>query len=440
MRAAAFLMAGVAAFEPYEKEWAEFQAVQGTRNGDIPEAFKRNVDVAKEHNAKLSTFQLSHTGPFADITLAEYTKVLGFKGSSPGGGIPILGSHAHSDGAMVDSVDWSELGAVTPIKDQGGCGSCWAFSSTGSLEGQWQIKTGTLVSLSEQQLLDCSLMNFACQGGKMDAAFAYYEQASVATEDSYPYVPRGCCRGDDSFEIAIAKGQVTGYMKVPGEDNILDAVTNQGPISVAIDATAESFHLYQGGIITGPCGTALDHAVLIVGFGTDAGVDYWKVKNSWGVSWGEDGYVRMQRGVDICGIATDAGYPVISTAPVPPSPPPAPPPSPSPAPPGRHHYGTAPCLPDEHLADYGTSSACVSLCDTPGACDSNCPTPETGTSTPICVVENKSGGLQKPICALACVDDHGMFLDCPEGTECSNLWGMPFICVESKAEKYAVVL
>merc|ERR1711862_344624 len=109
---------------------------------------------------------------------------------------------------------------------------------------------------------------------------------------------------------------------------------------------------------------------------------------------------------------------------------------PSPAPPGRIHYGTAPCLPDEHQANYGPAgTACVSLCDLPGACDANCPAPETGTSKPICLIEQKSGGVGQPICALSCVDEHSMFLDCPEGTECQNVFGMPFLCVEVKHDK-----
>jgi cathepsin L len=218
----------------------------------------------------------------------------------------------------MDSLDWRTKGAVTPIKDQGQCGSCWSFSATGSIEGAVFLKTSQLISLSEQQLMDCSVPegDQSCEGGLMDDAFQFVlDNKGICAEADYPYVAKDeACK-----KTCKTVSTITSFVDVPTDptnpknETALMAAVMIGPVSIAIEADQPVFQLYTGGVITSTaCGTNLDHGVLIVGFGTDAStnVDYWLVKNSWGNKWGESGYVRLARNQNECGLNSMSSYPI----------------------------------------------------------------------------------------------------------------------------------
>ncbi|KAL1131622.1 hypothetical protein AAG570_011236 [Ranatra chinensis] len=276
-----------------------------------------NKKMIEEHNAKYQkglvtyTMKMNHLGDLMNHEVISMYN--GFRRDNT----PVNGAKYVSSGkSLPASVDWRTKGAVTPIKDQGQCGSCWAFSAVGSLEGQHFLKTGKLVSLSEQNLVDCSgsYGNEGCNGGLMDQAFQYVKaNGGLDTESSYSYTASdGRCK----YNPANAGATCTGNVDINSgdENSLMDAVANVGPISVAIDAGHNSFQFYSTGVYSEPecSSTFLDHGVLAVGYGTENGQDYWLVKNSWGTVWGESGYIKMTRNKsNQCGIATTASYPTV---------------------------------------------------------------------------------------------------------------------------------
>jgi len=308
-----------------DSEWQAYKSYHTKKYSSSEESLRRliweeNLKRVALHNLEAAMGKHTYTlamNEFADLSGEEFAKI-------------ILGScvipKRNSTGAATflkspfiqvpTSVDWRDKNLVTPIKDQKQCGSCWAFSTTGSLEGQHSKKTGKLVSLSEQQLVDCSgkFGNFGCMGGLMDNAFRYIKaNGGIDTEASYPYEARdGHCR----FKPADIGATVAGYTDVPEGDEaaLTQAIAAVGPISVAIDASHFSFQLYHTGVYYEKrcSSTRLDHGVLAVGYGTEDGQDFYWVKNSWGVSWGQKGYIKMARGrQNNCGIATQASYPLV---------------------------------------------------------------------------------------------------------------------------------
>ncbi|XP_037079572.1 procathepsin L-like [Pollicipes pollicipes] len=281
------------------------------------EAYADNRAFVAKHMAEceqgLHTFTVG-INQFADLNIDEFNAL--YKGLQPGNVTIPERLHQYSGRVQADTLDWRQYGVVTEVKDQGACGSCWAFSATGSLEGAWALAGRQLISLSEQQLVDCShlYLNLGCKGGRMDSAFRYiHDKGGIMSEMSYPYTATdGSCRANPSCFVAQVRGH-TG-VKISSESHLLDAVAGHGPVSVSIDASKQSFQLYRGGIYNEPSCSKLhlDHGVLVVGYGTDSGIDYWIVKNFWSANWGEQGYVKMLRNHDNqCGIATQACYPTV---------------------------------------------------------------------------------------------------------------------------------
>jgi len=276
------------------------------------EIFKGNLDFVRKHNKQFDAGNVSYhveVNFFADHTREEFARhYLGYNRQSKG--YENLAGNL-SNASPPSDIDWCEKGAVTDVKDQGQCGSCWAFSAVGAIEGIEAINGGPLTSYSEQQLVDCagSYGNQGCNGGLMDYAFNYVIDKGLCTEEAYPYsAKRHVCKRCQSALPA----KITGFqdVKARSEDDLM-AATAQQPVSVAIEADQPGFQLYSGGVFDGHCGENLDHGVLVVGYGEDTGKKYWKVKNSWGGDWGEEGYIRMERGVNKCGISNAASYPTI---------------------------------------------------------------------------------------------------------------------------------
>jgi len=437
MSVSGFAAASLIACALAEPSWDGFkQEFEKSYSSPEEESYRRGIfdahrEFIKTENSKGAGYTLG-INQFADLLVHEWSSQY-FGMARPEklfGDVPYLGRHEVGNATLPSSVDWTQKGAVTPVKNQGQCGSCWAFSATGSMEGANQIATGKLVSFSEQQLVDCaqSFGEQGCNGGLMDGAFQYAQKNGMCTEDSYSYTGRGGTCKASSCAKGLAVGAVTGYKDVTSDSMqaLMSAVAQQ-PVSIAIEADKQVFQLYRSGVLKAMCGAQLDHGVLVVGYGTDpTGGDYWKVKNSWGSTWGMNGYVLLQRGksgAGECGILSQPSYPMVSgSGPAPGPSPPAPPAPPSPPAPSTYHYEKPPCQSDEMAAQIQGASGdvCAPHCDGGAACPTDVP---PGTKAqPQCALQDQSGN---KYCALMC----GFSSGCPSGATCARVGGIVGICV-----------
>jgi C1A family cysteine protease len=257
-----------------------------------------------KHNTSGASWTAGHNF-MSTMTDGEKKKMTGYKASP----IPVKVEEFTAPNAA--SVDWRTSGAVTAVKNQGGCGSCWAFSTTGAMEGAHFNASKKLLSFSEQQLVDCSSRNNGCNGGSMALAFSFLESNFAELESVYGYTGRdGSCQQASKAKTTVKATTYAGVTR--NNSDALKASIAKGPTSVAIEADRSAFQTYKSGVLSGSaCGTNLDHGVLAVGYGTESGKDFYWVKNSWGPSWGDKGYIKIgiESGAGVCGIQEDAVRP-----------------------------------------------------------------------------------------------------------------------------------
>lgn len=329
--------------------FAEWMAKHDIRSKDethLAHIFNNWVDNDKYielTNSKNLSYTLGHNA-YSGMNLEEFGELMGFKANSDSiakglrgnafDSVPVLEQkEILSLESLPTSVDWRAKGAVTPTKNQKSCGSCYSFSTTGALEGAYQIKYGNLVSFSEQQIVDCSQIkyggpNMGCNGGQIEKSESWVgKNGGLCSEDSYPYVSgttqtAGTCQKTCSL-VSGSKILSSSAVSANSDNAMMTAIAQQ-PISVGIEADQQSYQLYQSGVFTGPCGTNLDHAVLLVGYGTSNGLDYYILKNSWGTTWGtQGGYMLLGKNNDPatgkpynggkgqCGVLMEGVYPTL---------------------------------------------------------------------------------------------------------------------------------
>lgn len=326
-------------FERFEN-WVETHRIEARDEHHLAHMFENwlsNDKFIEETNSKNLTYTLGHNA-YSGMNSEEFGEFMGFRANQEllsgenkflRGSVPTVQQSEKLDlSALPTSVDWRTKGVVTNVKSQGNCGSCYSFSSTGALEGIYAITHGNLVSFSEQQIVDCDNgLNKAhgCNGGLMDQVFSYVSSnGGLCSEQDYPYVSgttqkAGTCQTSCKL---VSGSKISKYTDVtPNSDNAMMTALAQQPISVAIQANQKEYQLYNSGVFTAPCGADLDHGVLLVGYSSDNGQDYYILKNSWGTSWGMGGYVLLGKGNDPatgkpynkgagqCGVLSEGSFP-----------------------------------------------------------------------------------------------------------------------------------
>lgn len=304
-------------FGVYEKMFVDWMKHHNIQFFD-PKEFSRRLQIFSDNHEKIiahnkehgASFLLAHN-EFSHLTLKEFQDHFRIGSTRPG---HLRKNHLGSKGPIHEAPedlstipkewDWVEKGAVTPVKNQGQCGSCWSFSAVGALEGAYFVKYGDLVSFSEQELVSCDTTDNGCNGGLMDDAFAWVEKnGGLCTESDYAYTSgaggsSGSCEEASCKNVAGVTPKSYRDVKVDSVPSLMSAVAKQ-PVAIAIEADQFVFQFYKSGVLTANCGENLDHGVLLVGYGTwTDGTDYWKVKNSWGPGWGMEGFILIKRGTD----------------------------------------------------------------------------------------------------------------------------------------------
>jgi len=292
------------------KEWVKYKLKHEkvyTEEEDTArmKIWMENVAMVEKHNGEKHNYTMA-INKFSDWTEEEFDKLLGYRTTAEK-----YNGKIFENIKTANRVDFRQQRLVTPVKNQGDCGSCWAFSAVGAIEGAWAKRTGHLVSLSEQQLVDCAEECHGCDGGTERGAFQYVLRVGgIESEDSYPYMAYdGDCHADSYNFVA----NINSYEKIPpNEQQIESALVHLGhPITIAV--YARNWRQYYGGVWdNSDCGTGgLHHAVLLVGYDRSGPQPYWIVKNSWGEGWGENGYIKLKMCQNVCGLANNAWYPIM---------------------------------------------------------------------------------------------------------------------------------